>query len=105
MNSQLLKEALKLTRSKKLAWRKVGPDQYFADDGLRHFVLNRMVQLYGPDAGTFFTLSVFTGSISCSGFSCVDKDRSLISRGIDGDSEVKEIYDLVQGQFNHLTAC
>lgn len=102
MNSQLLRTALQLTRSQKLAWQKVGPDQYFADNGLQHFVLNRTVQLYGPDAGTYFILSAFTGSISCAGFSCSVKDG--ISWGTDGNSEVKEIYDLVQNQLSLQTA-
>ena len=104
MNERLLRSALQLTQTKKLKWQKVGPDQYFADNGLQHFVLGRIVQLFGPDAGTYFTLSIFVGSISCFGFSCVDKDRSVISQGIDGNSEVKEIYDLIQGQLQSSPA-
>lgn len=98
MNERLLRLALQLTQTKKLNWQKVGPDQYFADHGLQHFVLSRAVRLLGPDAGTYFTLSVFVGSISCFGFSYVDKDRSMTHRGLDGNPEVKEIYDLVESQ-------
>ncbi|MDP3999422.1 MAG: hypothetical protein Q8P76_02415 [bacterium] len=98
MHTRLLNSAIQLTRTKKLKWQKVGPDQYFADNGLQHFVLNRAIRFVGPDAGTYFTLSIFVGSISCFGFSYVDKDRSMTHRGLDGSPEVKEIYDLVESQ-------